>query len=158
ERRELQSDMTAQAEALLHKWISQHGAEAMPYGVVLFEPDWHQGIVGLVASRLKETLNRPVIACAPAGEGSSEIKGSGRSIAGFRLRDALADVDAAVPGLLARFGGHAMAAGLSLQRDGLGEFALQFDRIARERLTEEQLDAVLLTDGELGCEEFTLEL
>jgi single-stranded-DNA-specific exonuclease len=158
ERRELQSDMTSQAEALVHKWILQHGAEAMPYGVVLFEPDWHHGIVGLVASRLKETLNRPVIACAPAGEGSDEIKGSGRSIAGFHLRDALADVDAAVPGLLARFGGHAMAAGLSLRRDGLGEFARQFDRVARQRLTEDQLDAVLLTDGELAGEEFTLDL
>jgi single-stranded-DNA-specific exonuclease len=158
ERRELQSDMTAQAEALVHKWISLHGAESMPYGVVLFEPDWHQGIVGLVASRLKETLNRPVIACAPAGEGSHEVKGSGRSIAGFHLRDALADVDAAAPGLLGRFGGHAMAAGLSLRRDDLGAFALAFDRVARERLTADQLDAVLLTDGELGCEEFTLDL
>ena len=78
-------------------------ADALPFGLVLFEPDWHQGIVGLVASRLKEMLNRPVIACAPARRRSSDerVKGSGRSIAGFHLRDVLADVDAANPGLLA---------------------------------------------------------
>jgi single-stranded-DNA-specific exonuclease len=158
ERRELQSDMTAQAEVTVNKWISQHGSASLPFGLVLFEPDWHQGIVGLVASRLKELLNRPVIACAPAGEGSDEVKGSGRSIAGFHMRDVLADVDAANPGLLGRFGGHAMAAGLSLRRDDLERFAAAFDQGARQRLLPEQLDAVLSTDGELEEADFTLDL
>ena len=158
ERRELQSDMTAQAEVTVNKWISQHGSDSLPFGLVLFEPEWHQGIVGLVASRLKEMLSRPVIACAPAGEGSDEVKGSGRSIAGFHMRDVLADVDAANPGLLGRFGGHAMAAGLSLRRDDIERFAAAFDRAARQRLLPEQLDAVLSTDGELDAADFTLDL
>ncbi len=157
ERRELQSDMTAQAEVTVNKWISQHGSASLPFGLVLFEPGWHQGIVGLVASRLKEMLNRPVIACAPAGEGG-EVKGSGRSIAGFHLRDVLADVDAANPGLLGRFGGHAMAAGLSMRRDAIERFAAAFDHAARLRLLPDQLDAVLSTDGELDASDFTLDL
>ncbi|HSE11546.1 MAG TPA: single-stranded-DNA-specific exonuclease RecJ [Rudaea sp.] len=158
ERRELQSDMTGQAEATVNQWISRHGSAALPFGLVLFEADWHQGVVGLVASRLKEMLNRPVIACAPAGAGSDEVKGSGRSIAGFHLRDVLAEVDAANPGLLGRFGGHAMAAGLSLRRDALERFAMEFDQATRRRLLPEQLDAVLPTDGELGSADYTLEL
>jgi len=158
ERRELQSDMTAQAETTVHRWISQHGSGSLPFGLVLFEPDWHQGIVGLVASRLKDLLNRPVIACAPAGEGSGEVKGSGRSIAGFHLRDVLAEVDAANPGLLGRFGGHAMAAGLSLRRCDLERFSAAFDQVAQRRLLPEQLDAVLATDGELTPTDYSLDL
>src|SRR5206468_8281753 len=110
----LQADMVEQAQLAVQKWILQHGGENLPFGVVLFDPDWHHGVVGLVASKLKETLNRPVIACAPAGAGSDEVKASGRSIPGFHLRDALVDIDARHPGLILRFGGHAMAAGLSL--------------------------------------------
>lgn len=158
ERRELQADMTARAETLVEKWISQHGEEALPYGVVLFEPDWHQGVVGLVASRLKDSLNRPVVACAPVAAGGDELRGSGRSIAGFHLRDALAEVDALAPGLLGRFGGHAMAAGLSLRRGDVGAFAAAFDDVARRRIAPEQLDATLLTDGELAPAELTLDL
>jgi single-stranded-DNA-specific exonuclease len=158
ERRDLQADMTAQAEACVAGWIERRGSEALPFGVVLFEPDWHQGIVGLVASRLKEVLGRPVVACAPAGEGSDELKGSGRSIAGFHLRDALADLDALRPGLIGRFGGHAMAAGLSLRRQDLDAFAAGFDQVTRQRLTREQLDDALLTDGELEPGELALDL
>ena len=158
ERRGLQSDMTGHAEATVHKWISQHGSDALPFALVLFEPDWHQGVVGLVASRLKDMLHRPVIACAPAGEGSDEVKGSGRSIAGFHLRDALAHVDAACPGLLARFGGHAMAAGLTLRRGDLARFAEAFDLAARRHLLPEHLDAVLSTDGALEATDYTLDL
>ena len=158
ERRELQADMTARAEALVQNWISRHGEEALPYGIVLFEPDWHQGVVGLVASRLKDTLNRPVIACAPANADGGELRGSGRSITGFHMRDALADVDAVAPGLLARFGGHAMAAGLSIRRDDVAAFAALFDEVARRRLAPEQLDATVLTDGELAPSELTLDL
>jgi single-stranded-DNA-specific exonuclease len=166
QRRELQADMVARAEAVVQKWISQHGAATLPFGVVLYEPDWHHGVVGLVASRLKDLLNRPVIACAPAnGNGDAgaaaecdELKASGRSVAGFHLRDALAEIDAAQPGLLRRFGGHAMAAGMSLERSGVAALADAFDAVARRHLSADQLDALLWTDGELAAADFSLEL
>src|SRR5450432_796272 len=158
ERRQLQADMVEQAQAEVHKWTLSHGDAALPRGVVLFDSGWHHGVVGLVASRLKETLNRPVIACAPAQDGSDEVKASGRSIAGFHLRDALADVDARHPGMLLRFGGHGMAASLSLHRDDVEAFAAAFDAVAQERIAPEALDAILLTDGELGGEDFSLDL
>jgi single-stranded-DNA-specific exonuclease len=158
QRRDLQSGMIEQAESSVQNWIKQRGAEALAVGVVMFEPEWHHGVVGLVASKLKDLLYRPVIACAPAGEGSDEIRASGRSIKGFHLRDALAEVDARVPGLLLRFGGHAMAAGLSLRLVDIERFAQEFDAVARSRLSSDQLDAVLYTDGELAATDFTLEL
>ncbi|MHB8679855.1 MAG: single-stranded-DNA-specific exonuclease RecJ [Rudaea sp.] len=158
ERRELQDCMTAQAQAEVEKWISARGADALPHGVVLFNPDWHHGVVGLVASKVKETLHRPVIACAPADPRTGELKASGRSIPGFHLRDALVEVDARHPGLIARFGGHAMAAGLSLNLADLATFGAAFDAVARSRLQPEMLDAVLLTDGELDASDFTLDL
>ena len=158
ERRELQDGMVAQAEAEVHKWTIQRGTQDMPHGVVLFDPGWHHGVVGLVASKLKETLHRPVIACAPAGQGGEELKASGRSISGFHLRDALAQIDARCPGLITRFGGHAMAAGLSLQRSDLDVFAAEFDAVARVQLAPEDLYAILLSDGELTADDFTLDL
>ncbi|HXD84688.1 MAG TPA: single-stranded-DNA-specific exonuclease RecJ, partial [Rudaea sp.] len=158
ERRELQADMVEQAQTEVHKWKMRHGDEGMPHGVVLFDPDWHHGVVGLVASKLKESLHRPVIACAPAGERADEVKASGRSIPGFHLRDALAEVDAHHPGLISRFGGHAMAAGLSLNRADLEKFGEAFDAVARAHLQPEMLDAILLTDGELAPTDFSLDL
>lgn len=158
ERRELQDGMTAQAQAEVDKWISKRGVDGLPHGVVLFDPDWHHGVVGLVASKLKESLHRPVIACAPADSHSGEIKASGRSISGFHLRDALAEVDARHPGLITRFGGHAMAAGLSLNRADMENFGAAFDAVARKHLAPEMLDAVIATDGELGASDFTLDL
>lgn len=158
ERRELQDGMTTQAQAEVEKWTSARGADALPYGVVLFDPDWHHGVVGLVASKLKETLHRPVIACAPADVHTGELKASGRSIPGFHLRDALAEVDARHPGLIQRFGGHAMAAGLSLNRADLETFGTAFDAVARAHLNADMLDSVTLTDGELDAQDFTLDL
>lgn len=158
ERRELQGNMVEQAEVSVKKWISQHGESGLPVGLVLFEPEWHHGVVGLVASRLKEMLQRPVIACAPAGEDASQIKASGRSIAGFHLRDALAEVEVRSPGMLARFGGHAMAAGMTLHRGDLERFSAAFDAVARERIAPEQLESVMLSDGELACNDFCLDL
>jgi single-stranded-DNA-specific exonuclease len=155
ERRDLQAAMVEQAEHAVAAWLAARGGE-LPCGVVLFDDGWHHGIVGLVASRLKDSLRRPVIACAPADDG--EVKASGRSIAGFHLRDALTEIDARMPGLLRRFGGHAMAAGLSIHRDDLAAFADAFADVARERIAPEQFDAVVLTDGELDAEHFHLEL
>lgn len=167
QRRELQSDMVEQAEAEVRKWQSR-GMDELPFGVVMFNPDWHHGVVGLVASKLKETLHRPVIACATADVESASstdhadehalVKASGRSIPGFHLRDALADVDARNPGLIVRFGGHAMAAGLSLRRADIDRFAAAFDAVARERVSAQSLQAILLTDGELEASDFCLDL
>ena len=158
ERRHLQTEMVEQAQAEVHKWTTQHGAASIPHGVVLFDPGWHHGVVGLVASKLKELLHRPVIACAPGEGASGELKASGRSIAGFHLRDALAEIDARCPQLIARFGGHAMAAGLTLQREHLDLFAAEFDAVARARIAPEALESVLFTDGELAPADFCLPL
>ncbi|HEX4481022.1 MAG TPA: single-stranded-DNA-specific exonuclease RecJ [Rudaea sp.] len=154
-RRDLQATMIEQAEHAVSVWLAAHGDE-LPCGVVLFDDAWHHGIVGLVASRLKDSLRRPVIACAPADDG--EVKASGRSIAGFHLRDALAEIDARMPGILRRFGGHAMAAGLSMRRDDLGLLADAFASVAKERIAPEQFDAIVLTDGELDAEYFQLDV
>ena len=154
ERRELQAAMVAEAEVMVAR-----AADTDAVGVALFEPSWHAGVVGLVASKLKERLHRPVIAFAPASEDNAgDLRGSGRSIAGFHIRDALAAIDARQPGLIERFGGHAMAAGLSLKAQDFDRFAAAFDAVAREWLDEERLEAVLYTDGELPPGAATLEL
>lgn len=159
ERRDLQTAMVAEAEIMVSRAVGQDMASTDAVGVVLFEPSWHAGVVGLVASKLKERLHRPVIAFAPAGEDNpDELRGSARSIPGFHVRDALAVIDARHPGLIDRFGGHAMAAGLSLKADDYDRFAAVFDAVARELLDEQQLQAALYTDGELPPGAMTLEL
>lgn len=158
ERRELQDSMVEQGEAAVARWVAQHGGDALPLGVTLFEDDWHAGVVGLVASKLKERLHRPVIACAPAGDDSDEVRGSARSIRGVHVRDLLAEVDARCPGLIRRFGGHAMAAGLSLARADVPRFAAEFDTVVRERTARELFDPVLYSDGELEPTDLCLDL
>jgi single-stranded-DNA-specific exonuclease len=158
QRREMQATMVEQSEATVAAFIAEHGGDAFPQGVVLYQSDWHAGIVGLVASRLKDRLHRPVVAFAPADEGSSDLRGSARSIAGFHLRDALAEVDARCPGMIARFGGHAMAAGLSLSAEHLERFAAEFDAVARSRLDADLLERVLWSDGELGPGDLCFDL
>ena len=154
ERRDLQASMVAEAEQRVAGM-----AHSDAVGVALYEPGWHAGVVGLVASKLKERLHRPVIAFAPAGEDHpDELRGSARSIAGFHIRDALAAIDVRQPGLIERFGGHAMAAGLSLKSCDYLRFAAAFDAIARELIDAERLQAVLYTDGELPPGAATLEL
>lgn len=130
--------------------------EQLPFGLCLFEPDWHQGVIGILASRLKERYHRPAIAFADAGDGL--LKGSARSIPGFHIRDALDAVAARHPGLISKFGGHAMAAGLSLPQANFGAFSAAFDAEVRRQLAEEDLAGRLLSDGQLGAEEFHLEL
>jgi single-stranded-DNA-specific exonuclease len=145
----MQAQMVEEGEATVAKFVAAHGSDAFPWGVVLYQPDWHAGVVGLVASKIKERLNRPVVAFAPADDGGMELRGSARSIAGFHLRDALAEVDARCPGLIGRFGGHAMAAGMSLSLAHLERFAAEFDTVARNRLDADLLERVLWSDGEL---------
>ena len=154
ERRELQAGMVAEAEVMA---AGLDHTEAV--GVALYEPSWHAGVVGLVASKLKERLHRPVIAFAPASEDDPDhLRGSARSIAGFHIRDALAAIDARQPGLIERFGGHAMAAGLSLKAIDYPRFAAAFDAVATERIAPERLQALLYTDGELPPGAASLEL
>lgn len=152
ERRAVQQQMTDEA-ALAFAKVALDSARA-PLAVCLFDEDWHPGVVGLVASKMKERLHRPVIAFAPAEPGSDALRGSARSIPGFHIRDALADVAAQHPDLIERFGGHAMAAGLSLRRDALDAFRAAFERCAGAMLTPELLQADVLSDGELGAGEF----
>ncbi|WPP45888.1 single-stranded-DNA-specific exonuclease RecJ [Pseudomonas sp. AN-1] len=130
--------------------------EELPFGLCLFDADWHQGVIGILASRLKERYHRPTIAFADAGDGV--LKGSARSIPGFHIRDALDAVAARHPGLISKFGGHAMAAGLSLPQENFGAFAAAFDAEARRQLVEDDLAGRLLTDGSLSAEEFRLDL
>nr|WP_298113153.1 single-stranded-DNA-specific exonuclease RecJ [uncultured Pseudomonas sp.] len=128
----------------------------MPFGLCLFEADWHQGVIGILASRMKERYHRPTIAFADAGDGV--LKGSARSVPGFHIRDALDAVAAKHPQLISKFGGHAMAAGLSLPQENFGAFAVAFDAEVRRQLCEDDLTGRLLSDGALSLEEFHLPL
>ena len=152
DRKLIEAQMQKEALALVDQLNLDE--EGLPWGLCLYNPDWHQGVVGLLASRIKEKVHRPVIAFADAGEG--EIKGSARSIPGLHIRDALDAVAARHPGLLSKFGGHAMAAGMSLPLDKLEEFKSAFDEEVRRQLCDEDLQAVLHTDGEMTEEDFTL--
>lgn len=152
ERRAVQQQMTDEAEQALGRVVLASGADA-PAGVCLFDAEWHPGVVGLVASKMKERLHRPVVAFAPAEPGSDVLRGSARSIPGFHIRDALAEIDARHPGLIGRFGGHAMAAGLSMPHAALVEFERAFADCARRWLTPELLQAEVLSDGELSAAE-----
>jgi len=128
----------------------------MPFGLCLFEPDWHQGVIGILASRMKERYHRPTIAFADAGDGV--LKGSARSVPGFHIRDALDAVAAKHPQLISKFGGHAMAAGLSLPKANFAAFAAAFDAEVRRQLCDDDLTGRLLSDGALSIEEFHLPL
>ncbi|SHM62630.1 single-stranded-DNA-specific exonuclease RecJ [Phytopseudomonas punonensis] len=130
--------------------------ENLPFGLCLFEADWHQGVIGILASRLKERYHRPTIAFADAGEGM--LKGSARSVPGFHIRDALDAVASRHPGLISKFGGHAMAAGLSLPAEHFETFAKAFDDEVRRQLCEDDLTGRLLSDGVLSIDEFNLPL
>ena len=130
--------------------------ESMPFGLCLFDAQWHQGVIGILASRLKERYHRPTIAFADAGDGL--LKGSARSVQGFHIRDALDAVAASHPQLISKFGGHAMAAGLTLPQENFPAFCEAFDAQVRSQLCEEDLTGRLLSDGTLGVEEFHLEL
>ncbi|MCG4451768.1 single-stranded-DNA-specific exonuclease RecJ [Pseudomonas sp. MMS21-TM103] len=143
-----------QREALAQ--LKELPLEDMPFGLCLFDADWHQGVIGILASRLKERYHRPTIAFADAGDGV--LKGSARSVPGFHIRDALDAVAAKHPQLISKFGGHAMAAGLSLPEANFGAFAAAFDAEVRRQLDEDDLTGRLLSDGALSVEEFHLPL
>lgn len=152
-RKEIEQGMKSEALALCDALERQH--TDLPLGLAFYHPEWHQGVVGILASRLKERFHRPVIAFAPAGDGT--LKGSGRSIAGLHLRDALERLDTLFPGLMIKFGGHAMAAGLSLQEARYEEFRQRFAALIDEWLDGEALQGVIWSDGELRAQEFSLQ-
>ena len=154
ERREIEESMKEEAMRDLARLDLAEG-DGLPWGICLYQEDWHQGVIGILASRVKEQFHRPVIAFAPGDEG--ELKGSARSIPSFHIRDVLDMVSTNAPGLILKFGGHAMAAGLTLKTEDYQTFAEAFDREARRLLTKEALQSCLITDGQLTAGELTLE-
>ena len=153
ERREIESDMQARAlQAIAGLKLDDR---QLPVGLCLYDPDWHQGVIGILAARIKERFHRPVIAFARSGPG--ELKGSARSVAGLHIRDALDAVAARHPDLIEKFGGHAMAAGLSLPEDHYPAFATAFDEEVSRHLSREDLSGVIYSDGELSVQELSLE-
>ena len=155
ERKSIEQDMQAQALDVLQVLMANLKGE-LPRGLCLFDESWHQGVIGILASRIKDRFHRPVIVFAPGQDG--ELKGSARSITGFHIRDALALIDAQHPGLILKFGGHAMAAGLTLRRDALDAFINVFDETVSKRLTEAELQHSVFSDGELAADEFNLDV
>ncbi|MDO9240287.1 MAG: single-stranded-DNA-specific exonuclease RecJ, partial [Methylicorpusculum sp.] len=154
DRREIEGQMKVEAMALLSE-MKALDERHLPSGVCLYDGNWHQGVIGILASRIKDKLHRPVVAFAPSGQG--EIKGSARSIPGVHIRDVLSDVAAAHPHLLSKFGGHAMAAGLTLKMHDFPPFSLAFDEMVARRLSSMDLEQKIYSDGELADTELTLE-
>jgi single-stranded-DNA-specific exonuclease len=154
ERRTIEKDMKAQAQDLLASMSLD--LEGLPWGLALFDTDWHQGVIGILAARIREQTHRPTIAFAPDDNGV-DIKGSARSIPGLHIRDVLAVVDARHPAMMKKYGGHAMAAGMTLLRDDLDAFSEAFDRAVRDSLRAEDLEAAITTDGPLNSEELHLD-
>ena len=149
-RREIEADM--QDTALLHLDAFEPASSST---ICVFDESWHQGVIGIVASRLKEKFFRPTITFAPGSEGW--LKGSGRSIPGFHLRDALDLVSKRAPSLIDKFGGHAMAAGLTIRADALAAFTQAFEEVGRALLSEQQLERVIETDGPLEDAYYTTQ-
>ncbi|MGH8503198.1 MAG: single-stranded-DNA-specific exonuclease RecJ [Gammaproteobacteria bacterium] len=154
-RRAIESEMHVQALAALQALDGLEG-HGLPHGLCLFDAGWHQGVIGILASRIKERFQRPTIVFADAGQ--QMLKGSARSIPALHIRDVLETVAARNPGLITRFGGHAMAAGLSLPARHFEDFRAAFALALRAVITPEQLDGVQYTDGELCETDFTLDV
>jgi single-stranded-DNA-specific exonuclease len=158
DRKQIELDMREQAFQSLEHLVIE--TDNLPAALCLFDERWHQGVVGIVASRIKDKFNRPAIAFAQVDAADSEVvelKGSARSIQGFHIRDALDAVATQNPGLITKFGGHAMAAGLSLAKDNFDSFSRAFNSHAKKLLSEDQLRAVVLSDGPAEPEWLTLE-
>ncbi|PKI12664.1 single-stranded-DNA-specific exonuclease RecJ [Colwellia sp. 12G3] len=167
-RREIEQGMQQEAERVMSSVdvngnIGQGSEEnPLPFAIALYQKDWHQGVIGIVAGRLKEKCHRPCIVFANASDdseqdGNAEIKGSARSIPGLHIRDLLEHIDSQNPGLIIKFGGHAMAAGLSIKQKDFVQFQQHFNTVAGKWLKPEDLDSIILSDGELNAEFLTLD-
>lgn len=157
DRQQIEKSMQREALELLEDFFNHTGG-AVPCALCLYDERWHQGVVGILASRIKDRLHRPVIAFADANSESDEVKGSARSIPGLHIRDALDLVATRYPGLVSKFGGHAMAAGLSLPRSNLDRFRDVFESEVENLLQEADLEAIVETDGSLDSSDFHLDL
>jgi single-stranded-DNA-specific exonuclease len=155
DRKQIEGDMREQAFKFLQEFSLEESD--LPAALCIYDSRWHQGVVGILASRVKEKFNRPVIAFADANDSGNEIKGSARSIKGFHIRDALDAVASSNPGMISKFGGHAMAAGLSFEKDKLQDFTEAFQKQAALLLDDELLQAQILSDGVIGQNEFSME-
>ncbi|WP_432471840.1 single-stranded-DNA-specific exonuclease RecJ [Amphritea sp. HPY] len=153
ERRSIEQEMQQQALTLLDE-LELDAEGELPFGLCLYDDDWHQGVIGILASRIKEKVNRPVVAFATGDSG--ELKGSARSVPGFHIRDGLDAVAAKHPELLKKFGGHAMAAGMTIAADKLPLFQQAFDAEVRRQLPAEALQHSVLSDGSLNGDELTM--
>ncbi|HGB4837905.1 TPA: single-stranded-DNA-specific exonuclease RecJ [Salmonella enterica subsp. enterica serovar Jangwani] len=153
-RKEIEQGMQAEALILCEKL--ERSSETLPGGLAMYHPEWHQGVVGILASRIKERFHRPVIAFAPAGDGM--LKGSGRSIQGLHMRDALERLDTLYPDLMIKFGGHAMAAGLSLEEHKFEQFQQRFGELVTEWLDPALLQGEVISDGPLSAAEMSMEV
>jgi single-stranded-DNA-specific exonuclease len=154
ERRLIEQEMQEQALHALQK--CQMDTANIPYGLCLFDEEWHQGVIGILASRIKDRYHRPVIAFALAND--DELKGSARSISGVHIRDVLAIIAAQYPDLIKKFGGHAMAAGLTIARSSFELFSNVFNDVIAAQVKEEYLESTLWSDGELESTELTLPI
>lgn len=160
QRKDIEGDMLQQAMKTLDEQLKKMQGQPLKAGVSMYNPAWHQGVVGLLASRIKERFHRPVIAFADAGNGESqndEIKGSARSIPGLHIRDVLDAITKKHPGLIPKFGGHAMAAGLSLKKSDFDKFSQAFTEEVEACLSEKDLEKVIETDGGILADEMTLD-
>lgn len=160
ERRQIQAEMQEQALTVLEDYLENASGE-IPQGICLYNPEWHQGVIGIVAAKVKETFNRPVIAFAKEGdgkEGSAIIKGSARSITGLHIRDLLEDITRLYPELIRTFGGHAMAAGLTINESDFDTFSRCFDEVLIEHISLEDMRDECMTDGELSGNDLSLQL
>ncbi|MBE3651549.1 single-stranded-DNA-specific exonuclease RecJ [Vibrio navarrensis] len=154
-RKEIEEGMKQEALAFCERLEFGENTE-LPYGLALFQRDWHQGVIGILASRIKEKYHRPVIAFADGGDGL--IKGSCRSVPGLHMRDALDLIDTQNPGLILKFGGHAMAAGLTIKEADFTRFSRLFDQAVKQELDEAALKGIILSDGELQPEQFSMHV
>lgn len=152
-RKEIESGMKLEAIKICQNLTALF--KELPYGITLYQPDWHQGVLGIVSSRIKDQYHRPVIAFTQDGEGI--LKGSARSIEGLHMRDVLERIHSQHPNIILKFGGHAMAAGLSIREEYFADFQHLFNQTIADWLDEEHLQGVIWTDGELNSNEFNLE-
>jgi single-stranded-DNA-specific exonuclease len=158
ERRQIQDEMHEQAILVLDEYLKNRSGE-VPHGLCLYEPDWHQGVIGIVAAKVKESFNRPVIAFAKESEGSegnSIIKGSARSVNGLHIRDLLEDISRLYPDLILTFGGHAMAAGLTIKESDFESFSISFIEVLENHISLEDMQDEFVTDGELSSNDLSM--
>ncbi len=155
-RREIEQQMQEQAMQSLQHLEQTMNEQQLPYGMCLYNADWHQGVVGILASRIKEKFNRPVIVFA--NDKGTIIKGSARSIKGLHIRDVLESVSTQYPGILIKFGGHAMAAGMSIDKADFEKFETAFNLQVQKQLDDDALQGVIESDGELTGDDFGLVL